>query len=106
MVMMNKMIKIKLMLGKRYEIVDVRNQIQSEENVATLKDLATIIYCCIGQGVSWNLTSELSKRLNIPYDLIDKVFNKIIEDYCQMEDEEALKNFYNTRTPDKMGDNQ
>jgi hypothetical protein len=79
--------KIKLYLN--HEVEDVL----SNGNTPTLKDIATILYNMCGQGVVWQLASELSERINVDYNIILVAIDDIMIKFTDMSDEEALNKF-------------
>ncbi len=94
--------KIKLSLGKRYEIEDTANrEFETYEQLLngtpTLKDLAIIMDCCIGDGVFWNLSDELSKRTGFDFITIDNTLHEIVREYCELTDEIAYQKFSGAR---------
>lgn len=78
--------KIKLYLN--HEIDDASNG-----NTPTLKDISTILYNMCGQGVVWQLASELSERINVDYGVILAALDDIMIKFEDMSDEEALNKF-------------
>jgi hypothetical protein len=59
----------------------------------TLKDVATMLYCLVGHGVTWQLSRELCRRTGFDLKQINDSLEKIIEEYALMPDEEAMKNY-------------
>lgn len=99
--------KIKLNLGNRLknilkeeknEIIDTSysEYIDGEYIFPTLKDVATILYCFVGHGVTWNLIEEIANRLELPLDKVEPVIENIIKEYYDMSIEEAEDKFHNT----------
>lgn len=98
--------KIKLSLGKRYEIEDTANrEFETYEQLLnatpTLKDLATVMDCCVGDGVLWNLSDELSKRTGFDFITIDNALHEIAREYYKLTDEIAYQKFSETRSNPK-----
>ena len=81
------------------EVVEFVNAFSedTEYDPPTLKDISTIMYAMVGQGVTWQLAHELSKRSNSdicknPYEL-SELLMEIFEEYYNMPDEEADKKY-------------
>ena len=80
---------IRLNLGNRdyTEIINVSDS----TTMPTLRDVATILYCLVGQGVQWQLSRELSMRTGFDLEKIQTALEDICEEYDGMDDEEALQ---------------
>lgn len=64
----------------------------------TLKDVAIILYQYVGQGVQWQLARELSQRTGFDLRIIDKELSKIIREYAEISDEEAMARWNSKRS--------
>ena len=79
----------------KYEIINTHDYCEDDPNFPpyhcpTLKDVAIILYECVGHGVQWQLSRELSTRLNTPFNTIDDAISDIVSEYADMSDEKAL----------------
>ena len=60
----------------------------------TLKDVSIILHKMVGQGVIWQLASELSDRMDLnPYDVLHHIHN-IISEYARLPAQEAIDRFH------------
>lgn len=63
------------------------------EHYTTLRDISVLLYKACGQGVMWNLSRELSSRLNIDKKDVEIALEDIIEKYSLMSEKEARKKY-------------
>jgi len=56
----------------------------------TLKDVAIILNVFVGQGVMWQLSREISERLDINLEDVNKTVQDIVHRYANMPDTEAI----------------
>lgn len=64
---------------------------------STLRDISVIMHGMVGQGVTWELAYELSKRLQPeicknPYE-ISEILSEIFRDRFEMTEEEGIEKF-------------
>jgi hypothetical protein len=67
-----------------------------------LRDIAIVLYCCCGHGVTWNLAHEISKRMNISYDEIALALDDIFCEYADMPDEDDDMKFIDCPKPSEQ----
>jgi len=76
---------------------------EDEENThypsATLKDLSLIMFYMVGQGLTWQLADELSKRLDISKELVSKTLFDIWKEYQGLDDSEDAKRWEGFERP-------
>ena len=94
--------EIKLELGKRYIIKDCANHELEQSTLPTLRDLAIILECCMGEGVMWNLSYELSKRLEVSFTKLDDILHEIVLEYYEMGEKLAMDKFFDTQKNPKI----
>lgn len=83
-----------LLLGRKPEIVISD---YPDDGYPTLRDISIILYAMSGQGVSWQLSEELSKRLNVDPSEISDALLEIIKEYSMITEEEGFERFNNMR---------
>lgn len=83
-------------IGISHPDIEVVNALDDENEesfrYATLKDIAIIMYSMVGHGVNWELSNELSKRLEFHNPaLISNVLSEIFKEYYEMSEEDAME---------------
>jgi hypothetical protein len=61
------------------------------EHPTTLRDICVLLYETCGQGVMWQLSREIAKRLHLNKKDIHIVIENIVREYFEMNEEEAIK---------------
>lgn len=79
------------------EIVDAFYRDEHDDYPPTLKDISIIMHAMVGNGVTWQLAYELSKRVTPeisknPYEL-SEILSEIFIEYFEMSEENAWKKF-------------
>jgi hypothetical protein len=63
------------------------------EHHTTLRDIAVLLYKACGQGVLWNLSRELAKKLDLSNEEVMFAIEQIVSEYGEMSEEEALRKY-------------
>ena len=77
-------------------IRDISNH-ELEDGYPTLRDVAIILYMCVGQGAQWSLARELSNRTGFDILVLNEALEELIKEYAELTVEEGYERF------DKVG---
>lgn len=59
----------------------------------TAHDLAVIANFLMGQGVKWQVSRELAKKLNLPFNQVNDALNDVLNGFSKMSAEDAKADF-------------
>jgi hypothetical protein len=62
-----------------------------ENGYPTLRDVAIILYQCVGQGAQWNIAREMAKRTGYDIHILNEALEDIIEEYADITEEEGYE---------------
>lgn len=81
---------------KTQEEEDTTNQ-YNYEHPATLRDICILLYRACGQGVMWQLSDEISKRLHLDEKTVLSTLSGIVREYSEMDEKDAVGRYCRLR---------
>jgi len=73
-------------------IHDMSNH-ELDDGFPTFRDVAIILYMCVGQGAQWNLARELANRTGFDILVINEALEEIIKEYAELTEEEGYERY-------------
>ncbi len=96
-------------LGRCMQEETEEEEIKAEEyfyeHHTTLRDISVLLHEACGQGVMWNFSREMAKKLNIDKKDVQIALESIVREYAEMSEEEARKKYEELAVYIKVSEN-